>query len=240
MEIYLGFDPGGEGHFAWAVGSSGGFPLRVLATGEAGDAEQALSKSLLAIPKTGLVVGAGIDAPLFWSKSGARVVDTLIRQAIKKMGAPSPGGTVQHINSLRGACLVQGILVANLVYEQFSEISITESHPKALLYLLGIANEQKTPATISMTDLSEYASCDKEFVSEHERDAILAAVTAFAQRERRRGWRNLFEEEKEPLRPFNYPVEYWMPWDLVEEHKATSKIGGQDEKTHYQETYQKK
>ena len=132
MEIYLGFDPGGEDHFAWAVCSSGGRALRVLAIGEAEDAEHALRNSLSAVPKAGLVVGAGIDAPLFWSKSGARVVDSLIRQAIKKMGAPSPGGTVQHVNSLRGACIVQGILAANLVYEQFSEISITESHPKAL------------------------------------------------------------------------------------------------------------
>jgi len=53
--------------------------------------------------------------------------------------------------------------------------------------------------------------------NEHERDAILGAITACAQTERRQGWRNLFEIERYPIIPFNYSVGYWIPWDLVKQ-----------------------
>jgi len=216
MDIYLGFDPGGEKQFGWAVCSSTGRGLQVLITGKASHAEEAVNKALFQISKTRNDVGFGIDAPLFWAENGERTVDRLVRDAIKKLGAPSPGGTVQQVNSLRGACLVQGTLIANRLHKRFPRITATETHPKALLYLLGIANKQKKPASITLADLSEYVNCAKECVSEHERDAILGAVTAFAQRENRKGWRNLFLEEEKPVTPFNYPVAYWMPWDLVE------------------------
>jgi hypothetical protein len=221
MEIYIGFDPGGDKRFGWAVCSPTARSLHVRATGEAGHAEEAIRKALSKVPSTGTVVGAGIDAPLFWTECGGRDVDNLIRRAIQKLGAPSPGGTVQQINSLRGACLVQGVLVANLLHQQFPNITITESHPKALLYLLGIANKQKDAASVSLADLSEYIVCDTGYISQHERDAILGTVAALAQREKRQGWKNLFEQEKKPITPFDYQVEYWMPWDLVEERKAT-------------------
>jgi hypothetical protein len=84
-----------------------------------------------------------------------------------------------------------------------------------LLYLLGIANREKPVAAVSLADLSRYVLCDTGHVSQHMRDAVLGAVTALAQREKRQGWKNLFEEEIKPIRPFGYPVEYWMPWDLV-------------------------
>ena len=161
-----------------------------------------------------MVVGAGIDAPLFWSERGNRHVDELVRNAIKKLGAPSTGGTVQQINSLRGACLIQGILVTHLLHRRFPEISITESHPKALLYLLGIANRQISHSVVSLSDLSEYVESD-ESCSEHERDAILGALTSFAQREKRQGWRNIYDEEKQPVTPFDFQIGYWMPWYLI-------------------------
>jgi hypothetical protein len=221
MDIYLGFDPGGEKQFGWTVCSSTGHTLQVVTTGRASHAKEAMSKALSSIPERRNVVGFGIDAPLFWAENGGRIVDRLVREAIKKLGAPSPAGTVQEVNSLRGACLVQGALVANLLHKRFPRITATETHPKAMLYLLGIANKQKKPASITLADLSEYASCDKEYVSEHERDAILGAISAFAQRENRKGWRNIFLEEERPVTPFNYPVAYWMPWDLVEQQVYT-------------------
>ncbi len=221
MEIYIGFDPGGDRQFGWAVCSPIGHTLRVLAVGDAGHAKEAVKEALSRIPTAGKVVGAGIDAPLFWTESGGRNVDNLVRRAIQELGAPSPGGTVQHINSLRGACLVQGVLTADLLHKQLPEINITESHPKALLYLLGVANRKKSAASVSLADLSGYVVCDIGHVSQHQRDAILGAFTALAQREKRQGWKNLFEQERKPVTPFGYPVEYWMPWDLVKDRKAT-------------------
>ena len=216
MEIYIGFDPGGNKKFGWAVCSSMGKTLRVLATADAGDAKEAVEAATSMIPTNGKVVGVGIDAPLFWTETGGRNVDKLVRRAIQELGAPHPEGTVQHVNSLRGACLVQGVLAANILHKKLPEISITESHPKALLYLLGVANKEKPVASVSLTDLSSYVVSDTDrHFSQHKRDAVLGAVTALAQREKRQGWKNLFEEEIKPITPFSYPVEYWMPWDLV-------------------------
>ncbi len=128
-EIYLGFDPGGKKHFGWAVCSSTGDVLTVRKTGLVNNAKEAI-EAVTETLKTSKrrVVGAGIDAPLFWTESGERNVDTLIRCAIKERGAPSPGGTVQSINSLRGACLVQGVLVAYLLRNNFPEIEKNPSN----------------------------------------------------------------------------------------------------------------
>ena len=215
MEIYLGFDPGGEKHFGWSVCLRVKQKLVVRAIGEANRAEESFTKAISAIPSQGIVVGAGIDAPLFWSESGDRDVDKLIRHAIQQLGAKSPGGTVQNINSLRGACIVQGAILAKLLYKHFPKIIITESHPKALLYLLGIANRRVRPYKISIADLSEYVDCINTGLSDNERDAILGSITAFAQVQKRHGWINLFEKETKPITPFNYSVGYWMPLNIV-------------------------
>lgn len=220
MEIYIGFDPGGDKRFGWAVCSSKESILHVLATGRAAHTREAATQALSVASGKGTVIGAGIDAPLFWSEAGGRDVDILVRSAIKQLGAPHPEGTVQHINSLRGACLIQGVLTAHLLHEQRPDIALTESHPKALLYLLGIANAERSAASVTMTDLSKYATFEAN-VGEHERDAVLAAMTAFAGQISPRGWINLFERERKPIIPFNYQCAYWMPWSLIKEGKAT-------------------
>jgi Protein of unknown function (DUF429) len=215
MEIYLGFDPGGEKQFGWAVCSRTKQRLAILAVGEANRAGEAFVKAISVIPKEGAVVGAGIDAPLFWSETGERNVDKLIRRAIQQLGAPSPGGTVQNINSLRGACLVQGVIIAKLLQKHYPAITITESHPKALLYLLGIANKKVHPSKISVAELSEWVDYVNYSINYNERDAILGSITAFAQKLKVKGWINLFEKEKNPITPFNYSAGYWMPLNLI-------------------------
>ena len=213
MNIYLGFDPGGKNSFGWSVCFGQSQPLRIIDTGVSGNAEEAMEAALGRIPLEGVVVGVGIDAPLFWTKTGESLVDNQVRKAITELGALSPGGTIQQINSLRGACLVQGVLLAHFLYEHFPKASITESHPKALLCLLGIANKGKQ--SVKVVDLSKYVEFNKKDPQEHERDAVLGAFTAFAQRQKLKGWVNLFERETEPVIPFNYQVGYWMPWGLV-------------------------
>jgi hypothetical protein len=51
MEIYLGFDPGGENRFGWAACSPNGRILRVLARGEADNAKEAIAQALIEVPK---------------------------------------------------------------------------------------------------------------------------------------------------------------------------------------------
>jgi hypothetical protein len=214
MDIYIGFDPGGNDNFGWAVCLSEGKLLRVIDAGLAGQAKAAVNQAISAFPKYGNLVGAGIDAPLFWTEDGCRHVDELVRHAIQMLGARFSGGTVQHVNSLRGACLVQGILTAKLLHDHLPHIVLTEAHPKALLYLLGIAGVERNPASITFAHLSEFVACDAN-IGEHERDSVLAAITASAQKMGRQGWINLFEKEPAPIVPFGYPVSYWMPWDRV-------------------------
>ena len=216
MNIFLGFDPGGDNSFGWAVCHQEGNTLRVITTGRAGRAKAAVEQALSASSGMGTVVAAGIDAPLFWTEDAGRDVDNLVRRAIQTLGAVAPGGTVQHFNSLRGACLVQGVLTAKLLFEQLPQVALSEAHPKALLYLLGIADARTNQEVITLTDLSHYVACDVD-VGEHERDAVLAAITAFAHTERPEGWRTLYERERKPDVPFAYSDAYWMPWQLVKE-----------------------
>jgi hypothetical protein len=215
MELYIGFDPGGKGKFGWAMCSPEGERLRILHTGSADHAQGALLAVQSRRPSQATITGAGIDAPLFWVANGKRHSDLLVRDAIKKLGSKSSGGTVQQLNSLRGACLVQGPLLAKLLVDEFPSISITETHPKALLFLLGLANKQNPPNHIGLEHLSKYLHADAIQHSEHERDSVLGAVASWASLKPQGEWRDLAKEEQALLVPFNYKPAYWMPWDLV-------------------------
>jgi hypothetical protein len=137
MAIFVGLDPGGSGKFGWAiVGDGSSLPLPVLASGVAGEARSAVARAISAVPAGEVVVAAGIDAPLIWARQGSRACDTVVRDAIRLAGAPNAQGTVQSPNSLRGACVVQGVLAGLELRERFPKLPITESHPKALLWLL--------------------------------------------------------------------------------------------------------
>jgi predicted nuclease with RNAse H fold len=74
--------------------------------------------------------GVGIDCPLWWSleRGGGRRVDALLRRAY----GIHPG-TVQSVNSLKGAVIAQGMLLAMQLRELSPDIEITETHPKALI-----------------------------------------------------------------------------------------------------------
>ena len=215
MELYLGFDPGGIGQFGWAICSPEGELLRILHTGNADDAAGALQAVKSRLPFQASIISAGIDAPLFWVANGKRNADVLVRQAITELGADHPGGTVQQLNSLRGACLVQGILIAKLVMDEFPSIGITETHPKALLFLLGLANHEKQANTISIEDLSAYVYKDSREYTEHERDSVLGAVASWVSSRQSNQWRDIAKDEQGIMVPFDYKPAYWMPWHLV-------------------------
>ena len=212
MKVILGFDPGGEGRFGWAVCTEIDDRLNVLATGLADHAKGALKDSLNALPKGGLVVSAGIDAPMYWVSEGYREVDRLVRKAIALLGAKSPGGTVQHFNSLRGACVIQGLLILKLLRREYPDLPITEAHPKALLWLMGIARRGQEPKNITPRDIEEIVMPGTIFGSEDERDAILAAFAAQMMIRRKSDWVDLLKcERKERILAGEPPIEYWMP-----------------------------
>lgn len=205
--IVLGFDPGGRGNFGWSVCQIDGSSLpTVLNTGLASDAEGAIHQVQQVMESLGLsrvkVLAAGIDAPMFWGGKGNRQIDDIISKEIKKGGSSGKGKPrVLAVNSLWGSVVVQGLLLANRLYQMY-EPKITETHPKALLYLLG---ELKQDGTINQL----IAVLGNK--SEHERDAVVSAYVAWAMLDEFGGWRDIYLDEPDPVLPFGTPVSYWMP-----------------------------
>jgi predicted nuclease with RNAse H fold len=181
MKFLLGFDPGGERKFGWAVvRHSKSLPLQVCDTGIVDHAEAAVSVAFDYVKDTKQVVAVGIDAPMFWTPSCQRRVDCIVRHAIQERR--DSGRTVLRINSLRGACVVQGIVTGLLLRGKLPRLPISESHPKALLRIIGqhgIRNYIALPNEIR----------DEE--REDERDAALSAVSSWAMITHARNWTDL-------------------------------------------------
>lgn len=213
MAVLLGFDPGGEDGYGWCIADyAPDLPLQIRATGVVDNACDALDKTLAHVCAGEQIMAAGIDAPLFWVPSGDRHADELLRKDLRELGAPSPGGTVQAVNSLRGACLVQGVMTGILLRKTLPSLPITESHPKALLWLLGLANRKKHPRNILLSSLPKYLRpANSADIKEHERDAALATLSARAMLNQPAGWRNLFRKEQNLYLPIELPLGYWMP-----------------------------
>lgn len=193
MRVLIGLDPGGRGNFGWCiVAESDKMPVEPIASGLADHSHMAIANAHAAMPKNVTLVAAGIDAPLFWSRIGSRCADLTTRDAFRLTGAPHASGTVQDVNSLRGACLVQGMLAALSLRELYPSLPITESHPKALISLY--------PAAKAIGGKSE-----------HERDALLSAVAAWALSRGLPGWRDLYLAEPNPYSPITPPLHYFSP-----------------------------
>jgi hypothetical protein len=213
MGILLGFDPGGEDGFGWCLANdTPTLPLTVRATGVVDNAQSAFDAALAQVKNSGPVVAVGIDAPLFWIATGDRNVDQIVRDELWGLGAPSPGGTVQAVNSLRGACVVQGMLIGVLLRAALQDVPITESHPKALLWQLRFADRDRHPSGISLRSLTQFFHVPASVgTQDHERDAAIGALCAWAMSNKPKGWRDLYPEEQNPYSPIASPIGYWMP-----------------------------
>jgi predicted nuclease with RNAse H fold len=145
--------------------------------------------------------GVGVDAPLWWSSKGSsdREADRWIRKTYR-----IASGTVQAANSLKGAALVQGAMFVQRLREKFPGVRVTETHPKAVAIALGGWNGTHVANLVG--------DCSR--LSEHERDACLAALLA------REGFSGRFERDLSLVRspgeqdPNSYwlaPVHYFWP-----------------------------
>lgn len=93
--VWVGADPGGIGRFGLAfLAVSGEMQCRTVST---------VAEAAQQIVAAGEPMGVGIDAPMWWSAGpgGGRRADERLRS---RYGISS--GTVQSVNSLRGAALV--------------------------------------------------------------------------------------------------------------------------------------
>lgn len=194
MAYFIGFDPGGKRAFGWAVLRAAGTAIEFVKSDTCSDAVTALEEAQICA--TTAPIAIAIDAPLFWVNAGDRKADASVRTMI--CGEGCRPGTVNHVNSLRGACLVQGILVTKLATESWPNVLVTEAHPKALLMVSAAA--RRFAETIS-----------KQRLSEHERDAAIAAYSACAFAQRSEGWHDISLLETNPFFPAGKPAAYWFP-----------------------------
>lgn len=192
--VYLGFDPGGFLAFGWCILeiSGDGTCLNLLSgtcstTSEALAAVDSRSKAIPA--------AIGVNAPMYWSPDGDRKADQIVRGMVLSKGGLS--STVAAVNSLSGACLAQGIMLAALAHHRWPEPGITEAHPKALLHIHPGATDF----------LSGH-----EFKNDHEQHAALAAYTAWNRAKGTPGWCDLRAMETSIFDPISGPPPgYWFP-----------------------------
>ena len=117
-------------------------------------------------------------------------------------------GTVQSVNSLRGAALAGGALLASWMREQDPGLRITEAHPKALLLALDMDGA---------TFAERFGIRNVWGDEEHQRDAAIAAVRA---REGFQGnWPLDLADHRDRLEqnPKSYwlaPASYWWPQQI--------------------------
>jgi predicted nuclease with RNAse H fold len=195
MPSWFGCDPGGENKFGVAALSSDG-RFETWCVSSVDEAVAHISQPM----------SLGIDCPMWWSSGagGGRKVDSWLRKTYK-----IHPGTVRSVNSLPGAVLVQGIMLAIRVREKHPGLPITETHPKALLLARGLG---KNPQWLQLTKTFGLDGPAPE--NEHRRDALLSAVAA---REGEQGhWRDIsrLERGRDELDPkqlcFGH-VDYWWP-----------------------------
>ena len=127
MGCWVGADPGGKDRFGVALLDASG----ELEFATVSSVDEAVER----IVSRGEPLGLGIDAPMWWSSDGGgrRKADKRIRKRYD-----IHPGTVQSVNSLRGAALVGGAMLAFRIRQRFPGARITEAHPKALLKALGL------------------------------------------------------------------------------------------------------
>ncbi len=155
--VWVGADPGGLHNFGLAMLSISREVVLKICVSCADEAMELITSQPL---------GVGVDAPLWWSsgRSAGRKADQWIRDTYH-----IPSGTVQEPNSLRGAALVQGMMFVSRLREKFPGVPITEAHPKAVAHALGGWDG----AAIGKLGLVVAPG-----ETEHERDAIMAAIAA--------------------------------------------------------------
>ena len=195
QDFWVGADPGGARNFGLCLLGSD----LTAKTWCVDCADEAVA--LVVAHSTRPPLGVGIDAPMWWSSGpgGGRLADSWIR----KTYGLSPG-QVQAVNSLQGAALAQGMLFVERLREHFPTVRVTESHPNAVLRAL----------SVEWPEFCDQFGLEMETDTKHERDAMIAAISAREGFEGR--WaRDLslarYPSEQDPTRYWLAPMQYFWP-----------------------------
>ena len=192
--FWVGADPGGKKNFGLAFLDVAG---EQLCCATVSSVDEAVEKIL----QRGAPLGLGIDAPMWWSscEGAGREVDKKIRRRYEILS-----GTVQSVNSLRGAALVGGMMLVLRIREKFPDTRITEIHPKALLRAYKLDGSGFAKRFIIPT----------KWDNEHERDAAIGAVCAREGFEGRWPFDMAQQRHKSEQDPSSYwlaPMHYFWP-----------------------------
>lgn len=190
-KLAAGFDPGGKSKgnkFGWCVASLR--PWRVIGKGAASCADDAFCRASRIVGENcGNLVAAGVDAPLVWARDGG------MREADKHV---QEWGTAQAVNSIWGACLAQGFLLAKILETKHPECLITETNPKPLLEWLK-RHSEVPDGVVERGD------------SEDVRDAVISAWAAAQVVGGHKGV-NLYDRESESkIYRVSPRAVYWWP-----------------------------
>lgn len=172
--VYLGYDPGGDGKHGVAVlRIAGGRPVRLdthlLPTAE----------SVIAFVEgvENVLLGIGVDTLTGWSTGscGWRPADRWLRRQY-----PAVSNSVASPNSLYGAMAVNGMSVLIALREKFSNLFVTETHPKVLHWHLRGERYDYANAGPRMNQvLANQVGIPIAPKNEHEWDAAISAIAAY-------------------------------------------------------------
>jgi hypothetical protein len=180
-DLYLGYDPGGGSAHGVAAIDHRQILCDTVATAE--DALSWFGEQCKAYEPKAL----GVDTLTLWSTgpAGWRPADRALRAAY-----PAVAASVTAPNSLYGAMPINGVAVALALSREFKKLTVTETHPKVLYFVLAGTEydfaEQRDQMIQALVEWLALGPCNVG--SEHAWDAL---VSAFAAREWDTGrWRS--------------------------------------------------
>ncbi|MQG75905.1 MAG: DUF429 domain-containing protein [SAR202 cluster bacterium] len=217
MDIFIGYDPGGNGKHGVAlleVGSTDERKLKVY-TGKYGfEVVDWIRDNCSMTP-----MAIGIDTLLTWdlSTSGWRQADLALRERY-----PVVRSSVASPNSLYGSMSIQGAALALAIRALWPSIVITETHPKVLYHALSNHKHDWRNAATEMTGwlFQEFGILPMDIEDDHQWDAAISAVAAY------QGYIGIWEMDLVSLADdFIFPVpetKYFWPETINKRRIVTS------------------
>jgi len=128
-----------------------------------------------------------------------------VRAAMRRIGAVNLGGTVQHVNSLRGACLAQGMMAAHILREQNAGVLRSRSRIPRTSLVLEVATPPASRREIRIDHLDKFINAiQANYASTKETLAI--ARSQRGQCVNQRPAANLYTDEDGGVAPFHHRI----------------------------------
>jgi len=175
--IFVGYDPGGNGKQGVAALDIDAGRTKSIVVKTLFSAEHVLDWFLKLSPTPQAI---GVDTLTNWSTgpSGLRPADRWLREKY-----PEVAGSVMASNSLYGAMSVNGMAVLKELRDKYSNLVITETHPKVLHFHLCKQqfdfNESDDSKSRMNKFLEDQLGTPVDCQTDHEWDAAASALAAY-------------------------------------------------------------